>query len=247
MVGFYHHHLMHRQHHHRQPPLQHPTFEGQSKVSPKQHNTKQTQLHRVIAMVRYPQFVQQPLDQHHIQRIDHGPVYHHQIHHLAIFHWIQFHLQFMQIIRIGKIQQPHIGRRLLQVQSVIFICFRICKNSIEFTISSFFFLRIFFFGLAASAVSPTHSADSPVYATHHLTSQAYSTATPTQSDLYQMPSSNNSPPPFYASTAAPATHQVTQYLRIKKEKFKNVVSFHFRLRFIIQRHHLHRIKSMEIC
>lgn len=63
----------------------------------------------------------------------------------------------------------------------------------------------------ASAVSPTHSGDSPIYATHHLASQAYPTNA-AQSDLYQMQNNNNnnnnSPPQFYASPAAQPTHQV---------------------------------------
>lgn len=65
-----------------------------------------------------------------------------------------------------------------------------------------------FFWFPASAVSPTHSGDSPVYASHHLASQAYSTGATAQVDLYQMPNSNNSPPQFYATPAAPTTHQM---------------------------------------
>lgn len=66
----------------------------------------------------------------------------------------------------------------------------------------------FFFHHKASAVSPTHSGDSPVYASHHLPSQSYSTGATAQVDLYQMPNNNSSPPQFYASPAVPATHQM---------------------------------------
>ncbi|XP_031641230.1 T-related protein [Contarinia nasturtii] len=59
-----------------------------------------------------------------------------------------------------------------------------------------------------SAVSPTHSGDSPVYTSHHLASQAYSTGATAQVDLYQMPNGNNSPPQFYATATAPNTHQM---------------------------------------
>lgn len=60
----------------------------------------------------------------------------------------------------------------------------------------------------ASAVSPSHSCDSPVYASHHLTPQVYSSGAATQVDLYQMPNNNGSPPQFYATPAASATHQM---------------------------------------
>lgn len=64
----------------------------------------------------------------------------------------------------------------------------------------------------ASAVSPTHSGDSPIYATHHLTPQPYPTTAQTQSDLYQLQNNNNSPPQFYATPATQTTHQVSSAL-----------------------------------
>lgn len=61
-------------------------------------------------------------------------------------------------------------------------------------------------------MSPTHSGDSPVYTSHHLASQPYSTGSAAQVDLYQMPNNNNnnSPPQFYATPAAASqsTHQM---------------------------------------
>lgn len=70
------------------------------------------------------------------------------------------------------------------------------------------FKKNLLFCSTASAVSPSHSGDSPVYASHHLAPQVYSTGAAAQVDLYQMPNNNGSPPQFYATPAAPASHQM---------------------------------------